>query len=95
MERCYHVSETLVEDRLHETGTPMRRYRGVYTGLTSERLRELYCGKGMSRRDIAAMTGYSEATVFWRLRTYGIPRRQKSGPRRFPSSGKVREQNIQ
>lgn len=73
----YHVSQTLVGGRLHEAGTVMRRGGTIYELLTADLLRELYWDRGLSAKQIAGRVGCSQATIHYRLRAYGIPRKRK------------------
>ncbi len=75
--RDYHVSQALVRHRLREEGVRMRPSGTLYPVLTADLLRELYGDRGLSARRIAARVGCSEATVAWRLRAYGIPRKHR------------------
>ncbi len=72
----YHVSEALVWERLRDAGTQMRPSGTVYTLLTPGLLQEMYWEQGMTTKQIARRVGCSQATVHYRLRAYGIPRKR-------------------
>jgi transcriptional regulator of aromatic amino acid metabolism len=82
--RRFHVSRTLVGERLKEVGTQMRHGWTKYPSLSLESLRRMYWTEGLSTKEVAARTGCSQMTVHYRLRRYGIPRkrhRRSTGPR--------------
>jgi DNA-binding transcriptional ArsR family regulator len=77
----YRVSQSFVEKRLREAGTRMRPSGTVYGVLTKALLRELYWGRDMGAKQIAALIGCSRATVYYRLRVYRIQRKRKQHKR--------------
>ena len=73
----FHVSQSLVRDRLREVGTRIHPSGTRYTPITKDRLQSMYLTRGMTVKQIAMQVGCSQVTVYDRLRIYRILRKRK------------------